>query len=111
MVSFDFTHAKLIGGGSMPKSSHLVYLCLFLVVDRLLISSRKQAFCNMGRPKTPIEIKEKRGTVEKSRELSPGERMKPEKVALKASISVPDFLNKYGRTFYKFYYSELTKLN
>jgi P27 family predicted phage terminase small subunit len=64
----------------------------------------------MGRNKIPIEIKEARGTLEKSRELKEANRMKPEKVK-EDDTNTPSFLNKYGKQFYRFYLRELTKLD
>jgi len=64
---------------------------------------------NAGRKKLPREVKEARGTLEKSRELPEERAMKPLKVT-KEDMSIPDFLNEYGKTFYKHYYIKLTDL-
>ncbi|MBT0810489.1 phage terminase small subunit P27 family [Litoribacter ruber] len=62
---------------------------------------------NAGRPKLAKEIKEARGTLEKSRELK--NPMQPEKVK-KEEMKVPAFLNQYGKVFYRFYFNKLTEL-
>src|SRR5690606_1300310 len=63
----------------------------------------------MGRPRLTVEEKTKRGTLEKSRELPDPSRMKPAKVKPGKTITAPDYLNKWGRQFYKFYYKALTE--
>lgn len=59
----------------------------------------------MAKPRLPKEIKEKRGTLEKSRELA--NPMSPVKTKV-GPITIPAYLNKYGKSFYKFYHKTLT---